>query len=479
MRSFYSTEILKFPSYFVYMLQQVEYEPYKYATWLVRIIRSGQPFSSVMKRKSLVYTSRAKMLLLVIYTFLLVYVATVILILINVSIIWKILLVISLPVTATILTIFVLYVIAWCAHKLIVIPEHRKLTAQAREIFFQHKGVKIAVLGSYGKTTMKELLATLLIEERKVAATKGNMNVLVSHAGYAKQLTGDEDVLILEFGEGAPGDIEKMADMFRPDYAVITGLAPNHLDHYPDLAAVAEDLLNIYNFVDASQVYVNGDSVMLREYLPKNALCYTKEGLLDWSVSNVQLGISTLQFNLNRNNSLMHLQSSLIGAHQIGPIVAASVLAVNLGLSPKSIELGVANAVPYEHRMQPRFLQGAWLIDDTYNGNLEGMQAGLKYLHAIEAKRKWYVTPGLVDQGSETERVHNELGKAIANSQPDIVVLMDNSVRPIIQRAMESNGYKGNIIIEPDPLKFYTGLEHIIVAGDVVLMQNDWTDNYN
>jgi UDP-N-acetylmuramyl pentapeptide synthase len=94
-------------------------------------------------------------------------------------------------------------------------------------------------------------------------------------------------------------------------------------------------------------------------------------------------------------------------------------------------------------------------------------------------KRKWYVTPGLVDQGEENERVHTELGKSIAEAQPDVVVLMENSARPIIEKSMIVNNFKGELKVETDPLQFYTNIEHVIASGDLVLLQNDWTDNYN
>jgi UDP-N-acetylmuramoyl-tripeptide--D-alanyl-D-alanine ligase len=135
-------------------------------------------------------------------------------------------------------------------------PQQKKLVKQAESIFAKHKAIKIAVLGSYGKTTMKELLLTVLSEGKRVSATPGNMNVSVSHARFAQKLRGDEEILIVEFGEGAPGDISRMAKMLQPNYAVVTGLAPNHLDHYASLDAVAKDLLSIYETVDRERVLV-------------------------------------------------------------------------------------------------------------------------------------------------------------------------------------------------------------------------------
>jgi UDP-N-acetylmuramoyl-tripeptide--D-alanyl-D-alanine ligase len=118
------------------------------------------------------------------------------------------------------------------------------------------------------------------------------------------------------------------------------------------------------------------------------------------------VNIDSLSFTLTKDGRKMTLASGLVGVHQVAPLALVAGIASELGLSDDEIIRGIAKTKPYEHRMQPRFINGAWLVDDTYNGNLEGVRAGLKYLETVDAKRKWYVTPGLVDQGEETVRVH-------------------------------------------------------------------------
>lgn len=476
MRTLLSLYTLRLPMYFVYMLQQVEYDPAKFHEWFLRLIRQGKPIQSVMTRQQLVRTRRAVMLMIAAYVFVIV-VAAVYTSYVSVYFHWAIVTLVLLAALPQLVHLFLL-ALAYVAHRLIIRPQQRRLLADATRIFADHPGIKIAVLGSYGKTTMKELLAAVLAEGKKVAATPGNMNVSTSHARFAKKLVGDEDVIIVEFGEGEPGDIKRMAQMLKPDYAVITGLAPNHLDHYANLQAVADDLKTIYDFVDASQVFASGESAMLQPFLPPAAQKFSAAGVLDWRTRQVRVAVDSLNFQLVKAKKSLKLTGKLLGRHQVGPLSMAAALADQLGLKPKEIEAGIAKAKPFEHRMQPRSIHGAWLIDDTYNGNLEGMQAGLKLLKELVASRRWYVTPGLVDQGNETERVHTELGKAIAAANPDVVVLMENSVRPIIEKAMEANGFTGELRVETNPLEFYTTIEHVIAAGDIVLMQNDWTDNY-
>jgi len=138
----------------------------------------------------------------------------------------------------------------------------------------------------------------------------------------------------------------------------------------------------------------------------------------------------------------------------------------------------VSSIMPFEHRMQARPMNGGWLIDDTYNGNIDGMEAGLALLAKLPAKRKIYVTPGLVDQGRETESVHVRLGEAIAKAAPDLVVLMKHAVTNYIVEGLEKAKFKGETRIEDDPLDFYNNLDKFIAAGDLVMMQNDWPDQY-
>ena len=190
------------------------------------------------------------------------------------------------------------------------------------------------------------------------------------------------------------------------------------------------------------------------------------------------MNLDGTRFTLKKGKRSLRLHSGLLGRHQIGPLSLVAALAAEFGLSDEQIEAGIAKTKPFEHRMQPYQLGGAWIVDDTYNGNIEGIRVGTELLKELPGKRKIYVTPGLVDQGSETAAVHEEMGRLIAEAKPDIVVLMQHSITPYIQKGLSQNGYEGDVQTVADPLAFYQNLSLFVAAGDLVLMQNDWTDNY-
>ena len=457
------------PQRFVYMLQQVEYNPSKFVSWLLKL----PDLSRVRRRQRLKLTRKVQVLLLVAYGVWLLVVVVAVWLALGHRWLEAGILIVLLPWAVTL----VLILLVGIGNKLLYIVR-RPLLKQARRQLQNHPAVKIAVLGSYGKTTMKELLLTVLSEVKNVKATPGNMNVPISHARWVTKRVGtDEDVLIFEYGEGEPGDISRFAKLTRPDYGVITGLAPNHLDHYPSLEAVADDLLSIRHTVADEKLLLNSDAAGLHQQA-LGIPTYGESGVGEWKVEKITVNYEGTGFVMKRGDTTLKLRSQLLGRHQTGPLAAAAALASELGLTAGQIEAGIAKTKPFEHRMEARQLHGAWLVDDTYNGNLEGIRAGLRLLGDLEAKRKIYVTPGLVDQGAETDRVHREIGRLIAAAAPDKVVLMQNSVTPAIQSGMETGGYKGELVIEDDPLNFYTNLEHTVAAGDLLVMQNDWTDNY-
>lgn len=477
MRSYFSQFSLRYAATIIYMLQSSEYRIKPYLNWYWRT----KDFRRVSQRGQLDKTKAAKTLLLTLKAGIAITIGISFVLLANG--VWAQnfrFVFIGLILLAAYPTLWAHLIIAptILAKVLIILPNRHRQNSQTEKILSSHSATIIAVAGSYGKTSVKELLRTVLSEGKKVAATPANKNVLSEHAVFARGLSGDEDILIIEFGEARPGDIAKFAKVIQPDMAVITGVAPAHLDQYPNLASIGRDIFSIAHFVSEDHIYVNSDSEATKDYLKPGFGLFNSNGALGWKANKVKVSLEGLEFQLANKSENLQIKSGLVGRHQIGPLSLAAALAVQLGLSKKQIEAGISKTTPFEHRMQPRQLGGAWLIDDTYNGNIEGVGAGLAFLQEIPAKRKIYVTPGLVDQGEEMVRVHQKIGEMIAKHKPDQTVLMQNSVSSYILEGLKKGGYKGEIIIEDKPLEFYQGIEHILAAGDVALLQNDWPDLY-
>ena len=470
---------LRYPAILVYMLQNTEYQIGPYLQWYWRT----QDFSRVEHRRRLVYTRPARLLLLIIVIGILAQIG------LGLGLIWLwwrgalpggwafgLALILAYPVVWA--HLIVLPLIA--GRLLVVLPRQRRQIAVSEQIFQRHPGEKIAIVGSYGKTSMKELLLTVLSAGKKVAATPANLNVAVSHAAFARQLEGDEDILLIEYGEGAPGDVARFARTTHPTRAVITGVAAAHLDKYKSTHDAGKDIFSVAGYLsDKSRCYVNNDCAACDTFIRGQAFQgYSHEGALGWKVRDVSVNIHGLEFTLVKAQRRIRVRSGLLGRHNIGPLSLAAGLAAEFGIGIRQIEAAVAGTLPFEHRMQPYQLNGAWIIDDTYNGNIEGIKAGTALLKELPARRKLYVTPGLVDQGAETKAVHRSMGQYIAAAEPDKVILMKNSATEFIAAGLTQAGYKGEVVVESDPLGFYSNIDKYIAAGDLVMMQNEWPDNY-
>lgn len=458
------------PWMWAYMLQISEYESGSFIKWLM----SFPNLLKVRQRQTLDLTARAKLTLIISYALWAIGWLVGILVTAYGQIVVGIAAILLAPIGEILLLVLANLVLG----SLVVGPIEKREIDRATEKLSGMSATSIAVLGSYGKTTMKEILHTVLSQGKKAVATPGNKNVLISHARWVnKDLAGDEEVLIFEYGEDRPGDIKTLAGFSKPSIAIITGLAPAHMENYGTLDAVARDFGTVQSPEAPIKVFVSGESSELAARL-HGFIPYSRASIEEWKIKLNESSLSGLKFTMERPGRKLNLHSGLIGEHLIGPLALAVHIACLLGLSETEIINGVAHTKPFEHRMQPYQLGGAWVIDDTYNGNLEGMKAGLRLLKSLPAKRRIYVTPGLVEQGDLKQAVHHELGEAIVAANPDKVVLMKNSTTEYIVNGLEEAGYSGGMEIVTEPLAFYANLEHFVAAGDLVMMQNDWPDNY-
>lgn len=468
------------PSTLVYMLQATEYDLKEYLVWFNRAKDRRQ----VQHRRHLDLTPKAKLLLAAAWILL----ATLIVAIGAIawygwiathnpqSLTWiviSILLLIDLPG----LLAYSLAAPLWLGRVLLQGPREKAIIDQARATITTQPGFRIAIAGSYGKTTFKEALAAVLSAGKSVAATPGNMNTPIGISRFVARLTGDEQVLIFELGEYYPGDIKELCGLTRPQLGVITGINEAHLDKFKTLDATTATIFELADFLGRHPCYKNGDNELVREQVPRDPLLYTHKGVGKWRISDVKVLLTGTQFTARKGETAIQANIKLLGVHQIGPLAACIDIADRLGLTPKQITAGLASIEPAEHRMQPRQLAGATVVDDTYNGNSDGVRAGLAWLSAVPAKRRIYVTPGLVGQGGRTGIVHRDIGRSIA-PVAHVVVLMRNTATRYIQQGLEEASFKGDLQIVDDPLHFYQNLDQFVAAGDVVLMQNDWPDNY-
>lgn len=465
------------PSYLrslVYMLQASEYDVREYLAWLGRV----KDFSVVEKRKQLVKTPKALALLTLAWLTLVVWIIAVMVYAnatgSDMSLIIGAAIVILSPFYLPYLIFIPLLII-----KIIQLPIEYRLISQAQKKLAAHPALKIGIAGSFGKTTMRDILKTVLAEGEKVAAPPKNHNTPLGISAFVKTLKGDEKVLIFELGEYYPGDVRALAELVRPDIGVITGTNEAHLQRFKTLERAAATVFELADHLGGRPVYVNGESELAKKNARAGHILYGRAGVGSAKVEHPRTDLGGLSFALVTGDSRLELSSSLLGLHQVGPLAAAADIAERLGLSPEQIRAGVAKTKPFDHRLAPSVdAAGVVTLDDSYNGNPDGVKAVIDFLASIAGRRRWYVTPGLVEMGARAEEVHKDIGRQLAQAKIEKVILVRNSVTPFIERGLREAGYGGEVLWFDEALQAFAALPSLTAAGDVVLLQNDWPDQY-
>lgn len=456
----------------VYMLQASEYHVRDFLAWHART----SDFRYVEKRKHLVFTAKALVLLVFGWTLSMLAVAAAIIVSVYFTSAWKYALsaaiLYELPLFAALGVVSALFL-----ERVVQTPVEAVIVSRARAKLARHKAIKIAIAGSFGKTSMREILRTVLAEEKRVAAPGGSQNTPLAISRFIRKLSGDEEVLIFELGEYYPDDVHILCELVQPDIGIITGVNEAHLEKFKTLEATTDTVFELADCMGEKPIYVNGENEAVYGRAALDHILYTREGAGSWHAEDARTGLEGTSFVLRGNGSRISVVSKLLGLHQVGPLVCAADVATRLGIAPDDIQRGLSHTKAFEHRLEPRVEGGVTILDDSYNGNPDGVAAVIAFLSSQKARR-WYVTPGLVEMGDQKDDIHRQIGKQIAEAGIEHVVLIKNSVTPFIERGLEEANYRGVVHWFNDALQAYGALPHMTVSGDVVLLQNDWPDQY-
>lgn len=457
----------------VYMLQASEYNIDDYLRWHSR----ANDFGNIEHRKQLVKTSKAVLILIVAWLMVVSLFVLAIFVLLSAESILDyavgIIILIASPYILAyllLLPVFVIKVAQW--------PVKYSVVKRATQKLSQHPSLKIAIAGSYGKTSMREILKTVISEGKKVSAAPHSYNTPLGIAKFVSELDDNDEVLIFEFGEYYPGDVAELSQMVKPDMGLITGVNQAHLEKFKTLERTVSTIFELADWLGNKPVYVNGENSLAKTHSKSDFILYSREGVGSWKIKDAQTSLAGTKFVLYNDSQEIPLSSKLLGLHQVGPLAAAAHVALALGLSVDQVKAGIEKTAPFDHRLQPKIDNGVVIIDDSYNGNPDGVQAIIEFLATLTDHRRWYVTPGLVEMGDQSEEIHKKIGTALAEAQIEKIVLMKNSVTGHIADGLKQAEYKGEIIWFDDAIKAYNSLPQMTVAGDVVVLQNDWPDQY-
>ena len=341
----------------------------------------------------------------------------------------------------------------------------------------------IGVTGSYGKTSVKYYLNTLLRAKYNVLMTPESYNTPM---GVVKTIRGSlkatHEIFICEMGAKWVGDIKELCDIVHPQHGVITSIGPQHLESFKTLDAVKSTKFELADALPADgMLFLNGDDRNIKDYGCKRpAITYSVEGDGDYVAYDLSVSEKGTSFRVRtKDGETERYSTRLIGRHNVLNIVGAIAISHKLGIPLSDLKGQVRKLEGVPHRLELSEKNGVTIIDDAYNSNPSGTKAALEALSLFDGY-KILVTPGMVELGEKQDELNREFGRNAAKVC-DYVVLVGKKQAVPIKAGLLDEKYDENKIFVASTIN--EALAHVYSLANhgkkkVILLENDLPDNY-
>lgn len=279
----------------------------------------------------------------------------------------------------------------------------------------------IAVAGSNGKTTTKELLASVLREELRVVWSEASFNNDIGVPLTLLKLDQTHQAAILEAGTNHPGELAPLVRMMKPRLGVITSIGHEHLEFFGDLAGVVREEGSLAELLPADgKLLVNSDTPEIDRVVARTRAKVEHVGMGDrcsWRAEAVRVNANgtTFQVRSPRGDLDGEYRVQLLGRHQAVNALLALAVGAELGLKPEALRRGLAGCQPAKMRMQSWEINGVRVLDDAYNANADSVQAALQTLRDLPcAGRRIAVLGHMAELGSHGSAAHRQVGRRAA-----------------------------------------------------------------
>jgi UDP-N-acetylmuramoyl-tripeptide--D-alanyl-D-alanine ligase len=361
--------------------------------------------------------------------------------------------------------------------------------------------IVIGITGSYGKTSAKEFLYTILSEKfhpvNILRTIKANTDIGVAKV-ILNELKPEHQIFIVEMGAYKRGEIKAICDIVKPKIGILTGINEQHLALFGSLENTVKAKFELIEVLpEDGLAIINNKLKVESEKFPPTAdppkaekLQFKVQSLKFFSVneksdihaSDIKIEKDKIKFKIMSDEASENFEINLIGKQNVSNILACTAVAEHLGMNLKEISQAVKKIKPLKKTMSafagslPAAGTGAkggkiYLIDDTYNANPAGVLAALEYLENFgdNSGRKIILFPGIIELGPATKKVHQSLGKKMAEVCDLIIITKKDFAEYIV------DGTK--FIIQENPEKVYQILKKYLKSGDVVLFESRGMEN--
>jgi len=333
----------------------------------------------------------------------------------------------------------------------------------------------VAITGSVGKTTTKDMTAALLATRGPVLKTEGNLNNAYGLPLTLLRLRPEHTAAVLELGMSAPGEILALCGIARPDVAVITKVAPVHLEFFPSLDAIAEAKAEVLDGMSADGVAVlNGDDPRVRrvgEARARRIVWYGRDRRYDVSAEGWRGTAFGMRFDLRVGGKTVEVALPLAGPHFVSNFLAAAAVAHVQGISPEVMAEAALRMTAARHRGEVRRLgEAVTLLDDCYNSSPDALEAAVVALGMAPGRRRLAVLGDMLELGATGPALHRERGAALPG-RVDVVVGVGTLAKEILEGARQAGLAGARLHHFPDSAAAAAALGSIVEPGDGVLVK--------
>lgn len=357
----------------------------------------------------------------------------------------------------------------------------------------------IGVTGSYGKTSVKYYLDTLLKEHFEVLITPESYNTPMGVVKTIRSsLKPSHQIFICEMGARHVGDIKEICDIVHPEHGIITSVGPQHLETFFNMDNIVNTKFELADALpEVGLLFLNGDNEYIRNHSGKykNKIFYTtgewakarelesqiEEGEVPqyYQTGDVKLSRTGTEFTVTAPDGEKEtFQMRLLGEHNVINVAGAVAVANTLGIPLKQLKVPVRRIQPVAHRMQLLERGNYTIIDDAFNSNPVGSRAAVETLKQFDGVRI-LITPGMVELGEKEEEYNYKFGTYAADCCDYILLVGEKHTAPIHKGVLES-GFSQERCRVFEKLEDALSFAYSIKAEGhkFILLENDLPDNY-
>jgi UDP-N-acetylmuramoyl-tripeptide--D-alanyl-D-alanine ligase len=337
----------------------------------------------------------------------------------------------------------------------------------------------VAITGSNGKTTTKEMVAAILGRSWKVLKNHGTFNNLVGVPLTLLQLDNTHEAAVVEIGMNQPGEIERLTEIVQPNLGMITNIQSAHLEGMGGLDSIQRAKGALFAGMEATgTIVVNRDDPRVSNEaagFPGRQVRFSSKGNSAEVRLEQVLGVNGngSSFLLRLAEETLEIHLPVIGLHHIKNAVAAAAVGWALNLPTSTIGAALDNFQPIDKRMEVVTLPGdIHLINDTYNANPGSMAAALETLMQVKQQGRTFAVLGdMLEMGKESSSLHRQVGRIAAKEGVDHLSAMGKQASHLLAGAAEEGMAREQLSEGGDHEEIATLIHGLLVAGDWVLVK--------